>query len=149
MIDTLTVSGIVATTPRHIVTSEGLAITSFRLASTQRRFDKGQAAWVDVDTNWYTLVAFRQLAANAERSIHKGDRVIASGRVKVRDWHNDDRSGTAIEIEADSIGHDLVWGTSEFTRSNASPAATDKVPEDTSEESEGDGSIPRDEGEPF
>ena len=43
MIDTLAVSGIVATTPRHIVTSEGLAITSFRLASTQRRFDKGQA----------------------------------------------------------------------------------------------------------
>ena len=118
MIDTLTVSGIVATTPRHIVTSEGLAITSFRLASTQRRFDKGQSAWVDMDTNWYTLVAFRQLATNTERSVRKGDRVIACGRVKVRDWQTDERSGTAIEIEADSIGHDLLWGTSDFTRSS-------------------------------
>lgn len=148
MIDTVTVSGIVATTPRHIVTSEGLAITSFRLASTQRRFDKGASAWVDVDTNWYTLVAFRQLAINAERSIHKGDRVIASGRVKVRDWQHDDRSGTAIEIEAESIGHDLVWGTSDFTRSSSSPAATDTPPHHTPDDTEAEGPDD-DEGEPF
>ncbi|MCU1509507.1 MAG: single-stranded DNA-binding protein [Glaciihabitans sp.] len=35
----ITITGLVATQPRHIVTSEGLPITSFRLASTQRRFD--------------------------------------------------------------------------------------------------------------
>jgi single-strand DNA-binding protein len=116
MIDTLAVSGIVATTPRHIVTSEGLAITSFRLASTQRRFDKGQAQWVDIDTNWYTVVAFRQLALNANASLNKGDRVVASGRVKVRNWESEDKSGTAIEIEADALGHDLLWGTSSFER---------------------------------
>ena len=116
MIDTLAVSGIVATTPRHIVTIEGLAITSFRLASTQRRFDKGQAQWVDIDTNWCTVVAFRQLALNANASLNKGDRVVASGRVKVRNWESEDKSGTAIEIEADALGHDLLWGTSSFER---------------------------------
>ena len=31
MTDNITLRGLVATTPRHIVTSEGLAITSFRL----------------------------------------------------------------------------------------------------------------------
>lgn len=118
MIDTLSVSGIVATTPRHIVTSEGLAITSFRLASTQRRFDKGQAQWVDIDTNWYTVVAFRQLALNAHTSLNKGDRVVATGRVKVRNWESEDKSGTAIEIEADALGHDLLWGTSSFERNS-------------------------------
>ena len=118
MIDTLLVSGIVATTPRHIVTSEGLAITSFRLASTQRRFDKGQAQWVDIDTNWYTVVAFRQLALNAHTSLNKGDRVVATGRVKVRNWESEDKSGTAIEIEADALGHDLLWGTSSFERNS-------------------------------
>lgn len=120
MIDTLCVSGIVATTPRHVVTSEGLAITSFRLASTQRRFDKGQQQWVDFDTNWYTVVAFRQLALNTQHSLAKGDRVVANGRVKVRNWHNDDKSGTSVEIEADSIGHDLLWGASEFSRTSSS-----------------------------
>ena len=118
MIDTLSVSGIVATTPRHIVTSEGLAITSFRLASTQRRFDKGQAQWVDIDTNWCTVVAFRQLALNAQTSLNKGDRVVATGRVKVRNWESEDKSGTAIEIEADALGHDLLWGTSSFEQNS-------------------------------
>lgn len=118
MIDTLSVSGIVATTSRHIVTSEGLAITSFRLASTQRRFDKGQAQWVDIDTNWYTVVAFRQLALNAHTSLNKGDRVVATGRVKVRNWESEDKSGTAIEIEADALGHDLLWGTSSFEQNS-------------------------------
>ena len=118
MIDTLSVSGIVATTLRHIVTSEGLAIISFRLASTQRRFDKGQAQWVDIDTNWYTVVAFRQLALNAHTSLNKGDRVVATGRVKVRNWESEDKSGTAIEIEADALGHDLLWGTSSFERNS-------------------------------
>ena len=120
MIDTLSVSGIVATTPRHVVTSEGLAITSFRLASTQRRFDKGQAQWVDIDTNWYTVVSFRQLAINANKSLNKGDRVVATGRVKVRNWQNDDKSGTSVEIEADALGHDLLWGTSSFERTSLS-----------------------------
>jgi len=118
MIDILSVSGIVATTPRHIVTSEGLAVTSFRLASTQRRFDKGQAQWVDIDTNWYTVVAFRQLALNAHTSLNKGDRVVATGRVKVRNWESEDKSVTAIEIEADALGHDLLWGTSSFERNS-------------------------------
>jgi single-strand DNA-binding protein len=120
MIDTLSVSGIVATTPRHVVTSEGLAITSFRLASTQRRFDKGQAQWVDIDTNWYTVVSFRQLAVNANKSLNKGDRVLATGRVKVRNWQNEDKSGTSIEIEADALGHDLLWGTTAYERTSMS-----------------------------
>lgn len=33
MSDRITITGLVATQPRHIVTSEGLPITSFRLAS--------------------------------------------------------------------------------------------------------------------
>lgn len=114
--DNLSVAGIVATTPRHITTSEGLAITSFRLASNRRRFDPEVNRWVDLHTNWFTVVAFRSLAENAEKSIHKGDRVVVAGRVRVRDWDNDSSSGTAVEIEADALGHDLLWGTSDYTR---------------------------------
>lgn len=116
MTDQLTLTGLIATTPRHIVTSEGLAITSFRLASQQRRFDKSQGAWADADTNWYTVTAFRGLAVNASQSLNKGDRVVAVGRLKVRDWSNDDRSGTSVEVEADSLGHDLHWGTTSYQR---------------------------------
>jgi len=53
--DNLTLAGLVTPTPRHLLTSEGLPITSFRLASTQRRFDKAIEKWIDGDTNWYTV----------------------------------------------------------------------------------------------
>ena len=116
MSDHLTITGIVATQPRHVVTSEGLPITSFRLASAQRRFDRGQEKWIDGDTNWYTITAFRQLAIHAASSVEKGQRVVLSGRLRIRDWENGERTGTNIDIEADALGHDLAWGTSVFTR---------------------------------
>ena len=40
MTDTIALAGLVATTPKHLVTGDGLSITSFRLASQQRRFDR-------------------------------------------------------------------------------------------------------------
>ena len=116
MSESFTVSGLVATTPRHLVTQEGLPITSFRLACSKRRFDRTKKIWVDGETNWFTINSFRQLAINSASSISKGDRVVVSGRLKVRDWDNGERSGTSVEIEADSLGHDLVWGTTQFSR---------------------------------
>jgi single-strand DNA-binding protein len=125
MTDTLTLTGLVATTPRHLVTSEGLPITSFRLASTQRRYDRGTQKWIDGDTNWYTITAFRQLAINVVGSVNKGQRIVVSGKLRVRDWESGDRAGTTVEVDADAIGHDLSWGTSVFTRSVASAVAND------------------------
>lgn len=116
MSDIITLAGLVATTPRHLVTTEGLSITSFRLASNQRRFDRSQEKWIDGDTNWYTVTAFRQLAMNSAVSIAKSDRIIVTGRLRIREWESGERAGTSIEIEADSLGHDLSWGTAAFTR---------------------------------
>lgn len=122
MSDTITLTGLVATPPKHIVTSENLQITSFRLASTQRRFDRTEQKWVDADTNWYTVTAFRSLAANAIGSILKGQRVIVTGRLRIREWESGEKSGTTIEVDADSLGHDLTFGTSVFTRTPAAAA---------------------------
>jgi single-strand DNA-binding protein len=130
MPDAITLTGLVATLPRHLVTSEGLPITSFRLASTQRRFDRGTQKWIDGETNWYTVTAFRQLALNSNASVEKGQRVIVTGRLKIRDWENGERTGTTIEIEADSIGHDLSWGTAAFTRSVSTATISSAEPEE-------------------
>jgi len=116
MTDIITVTGLVATTPRFLRTEEGLNICSFRLASSQRRYDRPTQRWVEGNTNWYTVSAFRSLASNAADSIVKGDRVIVSGRLHIRDWEHIQSSGTTVEIEAETIGHDLSWGSSVFTR---------------------------------
>ena len=145
MSDTITLTGLVATTPRHLVTSEGLAITSFRLASTQRKFDRGEQKWVDADTNWYTITTFRQLAINVVGSVAKGQRVVVTGRLRVRDWKTDEKAGTTIEIDAEALGHDLSWGTATFTRSIAGSATADSVLDESAPsdpESEGGSAAP-------
>jgi single-strand DNA-binding protein len=116
MSESISVAGLVATTPRHLVTQDGLPITSFRLAASHRRFDRSQNKWIDGETNWYTVTGFRQLAINSSGSVSKGDRIVVTGKLKVRDWDNGERAGTSVEIEAESIGHDLAWGTAVFTR---------------------------------
>ncbi|HEV7741700.1 MAG TPA: single-stranded DNA-binding protein, partial [Pseudolysinimonas sp.] len=106
-----------------LVTGDGLSITSFRLASNQRRYDRAQQKWVDGITNWYTVTTFRQLATNVIASVHKGQRIVVTGRLKVRDWSTDDKKGTSIELDAEALGHDLSWGTATFTRSAAAAVA--------------------------
>ena len=124
--ESITITGLVATTPRHIVTGEGLPITSFRLAAPHRRFDAASGKWADTDTNWYTIVSFRQLATNAARSLNKGERVILSGKLRIREWETDDKTGTNVEVEAEAIGHDLTWGTSVHSRTPASVESSEE-----------------------
>ncbi|MCY7412088.1 MAG: single-stranded DNA-binding protein [Salinibacterium sp.] len=124
MPDNITITGLVATEPRHIVTSESLVISSFRVVSTQRRFDRSTQKWIDGDTNWFTITAFRNLAAHVSASVHKGDRVLVTGRLRIREWQTDERAGTTVDIEADAIGHDLAWGTSSFSRAVSASATS-------------------------
>jgi single-strand DNA-binding protein len=90
-----------------------------------------------VDTNWYTISAFRQLGINCAASIDKGDRVLVTGRLRIREWENDEHTGTTIDIEADAIGHDLSWGTSTFSRTISTSRANATNPAPT-----GDGEAP-------
>jgi single-strand DNA-binding protein len=123
--DIVTLTGIVGTEPRAVTTAEGLAITSFRLASTQRRFDKAQEKWIDGETNWYTITTFRQLATNSAVSVKKGERILVTGRLRIREWENAGKTGTNVDVEADSLGHDLSWGTAAFSRgAGSTPADT-------------------------
>ena len=112
----ITLQGLVATTPRHLITLEGLPITSFRLAE----YDSNDP---NSTTNWFTITGFHDLAINTASSVSKGDRVVVSGVLKIRDWDNGERSGTSAEIEAVSIGHDLCWGTSDFQRAQPTPVS--------------------------
>lgn len=118
MSEHITVRGFVATDPQVRMAQAGFSVGNFRLAATDRRFDREANTWVDGQTNWFTVNMFRALSLNAGASLAKGMPVIVTGRLKVRPWEAGDRSGTAVEIEADSIGHDLSLGTARFSRSS-------------------------------
>ncbi|QIZ98610.1 single-stranded DNA-binding protein [Leifsonia sp. PS1209] len=128
MNDTITVTGVVATDPRHIVTTEGLSVTSFRLISTNTVYDVDADAWQNTRCNWFTVSAYRQLASNVAGCVSRGDPVLVTGRLTVREWSDgDDTSsrGITAEIEADAIGHDLAWGSATFARTVQGVRAVD------------------------
>lgn len=116
MSEQIAVSGLIATDPRTHKTQDGLEITSFRLAATSRYFDRSKNEWASSNTNWFTVQAFRQLASNCAQSLNKGDRVVVHGKLKIRDWDNGERTGTSVEIDADSIGLDLAFGIGSLQR---------------------------------
>lgn len=103
----VTITGLVATTPRYILTAEDVPCLSFRLASEES---------ANGIINWYTVTAFNKLAENIRDSVDKGHRVIVSGEINIRDWDNGERTGTSVEVISSSVGHDLNYGTTEFAR---------------------------------
>jgi len=112
-----TLVGNVASDIRTTTSQAGVPISSFRVASTTRRFDRGRGGWADVDTLYVTVVCWRGLAEHVAESLAKGDPVVVHGRMRMRQWTGEDgRSGTAVELEASTAGHDLSRGVSRFTR---------------------------------
>lgn len=122
MTDTITVRGFVATEIKSSTTPGGVPTASFRLGSTDRRYDRASGTWVDGNTNWFTVQGYRQLAGNMGCSIKKGQRVIIVGRLKMRSWEKDGRIHHVAEINAESVGHDLMWGSANFIRTAGNSA---------------------------
>lgn len=107
----ITVTGHVGADPRTRVLASGAVVTDFRIASTPRVQDK-DGAWSDGDTIWFGVSCWRALAENVAASLHKGDKVVVSGRLKVSTWKTDlgeQRSG--LEIISPVVGFDLSRGT--------------------------------------
>ncbi|WP_110589094.1 single-stranded DNA-binding protein [Microbacterium suaedae] len=114
MAETITITGNIATEPTVQATGEGVTYTRFRVACTQRKRNPDTGEWVDGESNWYTVYAYRALAENAIKSLSKGMRVIVSGALRVRDWERDERRGTNVDVMAESLGPDLRWGRVKF-----------------------------------
>ncbi|MCP2047118.1 UNVERIFIED_ORG: single-strand DNA-binding protein [Paenarthrobacter nicotinovorans] len=128
MNDMITVRGFVASDVKSSTTTRGTATASFRLGTTERRYDRANNTWVDGNTNGYTVQSFRYLAGHVGCSIKKGQRVLVVGKLRLRQWEHEGRIYHVAEIDAESVGHDLMWGSANFTRMNGAAAPLDSVP---------------------
>ena len=94
----------------------GVNVANMRVASTPRIKRKG--TWMDGDTTWYSVSAWRGLADNIAESVKKGDAVIVHGRLRSDAWEREDgQISNTLLVEASLVGHDLYRGTSVFLRS--------------------------------
>ncbi|MFI5533323.1 single-stranded DNA-binding protein [Kitasatospora sp. NPDC051853] len=110
----VTMIGNVATVVNYSQTAGGVPVANFRMAATERRYDREKGDWVEGDTSWVTVKAWRWLAANVVSSLSKGDPVVVSGRLRVREWGEPEKRHCVVEIDARVVGHDLGRGTTAF-----------------------------------
>ncbi|MER5466158.1 single-stranded DNA-binding protein [Streptomyces sp. NPDC002668] len=116
MNDTMvTVVGNVATNVEYRESASG-GVARFRFAVTPRRYERQSGSWSDGHTSFYTVFAWRTLAANLAGSVSVGEPLLVHGRLKVREEERDGKRRTFVDIEAVAVGHDLTRGTSAFRR---------------------------------
>ena len=72
--------------PQVKMFDNGDSITTFSLATSDQWTDKqGEKR---ESTEWFTCVAYRQLAKIAADFVKKGSKVFVEGRIKTRSWDN-------------------------------------------------------------
>lgn len=111
------VAGYVATVPVPGTTRSGVPTLQMRVAWTPRKRDQGSGGWADEPACFATVKCYRKLAENAFMSVHKGEPVLVTGSLRIRDYDAKDGSRrTNVDVTANSIGHDLTRGVASFRR---------------------------------
>ena len=87
----------------------GKAYTHLDIAVTDR-LRNNQSEWADGPATYYRVTAFGKTAENALNSLNKGNTVIATGELTVRNYtRTDGTPGIAHEIIADHLGAALTY----------------------------------------
>jgi single-strand DNA-binding protein len=117
----ITVIGNLTDDPELKFTPSGAAVANFTVASTPRTFDRQTNEWKDGDALFLRCAAWRQLAENVAESLTKGQRVIVTGALRVRQYERQDGSkGTSVEMNVDEVGPSLKFATAKTTKATRS-----------------------------
>ncbi len=102
----ITLAGNLVDSPNLRFTANQTPVCKLRLASTERQLKDGK--WVDGDTTFIDVVAWRSLAENVNSSLTKGQRVVVVGKLRQRSYEkNDGTTMNVYEIEADEVSPSL------------------------------------------
>ena len=96
--------GNVGNEPEVKYVEQGVAVGSFRLATTERGYTLQNGTQVPERTEWHNVVVWRRLAETVEKYVHKGDKLYIEGQLRTRSW--DDRNGIkryTVEVWADNM----------------------------------------------
>ena len=113
----VTLVGFVAQDPNIRTTATGKLVTRVRVGTTPRFRESATGQWRDAETSYFNVSCWSRLADHVRASLHKGDPVIVKGRFRTSTF--EDKNGqlrTAIEITADTVGHDLSRGPANYMR---------------------------------
>ena len=120
MLNKIMLIGNLGKDPDLQVTSDGTPVTKFSLAVN--RTYKAATGESRKETEWFSIVTWRQLAETCERYLHKGSKAYIEGRLLQRKYT--DKQGiprTSVEVNATGVefldSPKSVSGDAEFAES--------------------------------
>ena len=117
----VTIEGRVGSDPVLRFIPSGAAVADFSIAVTERK--KQGDEWVDGQTDWYRVSAWRALAENVSESVHRGDLVVVSGTLKQGTYEKDGQTRTSLDITADWVAASLRFNTVTVNRTQRQQGA--------------------------
>jgi single-strand DNA-binding protein len=113
----ITIVGNLTADPELRFTPSGAAVANFTVASTPRTFDRQANEWKDGDTLFMRCSIWREAAENVAESLHRGARVVVTGRLVQRSWESPEgEKRTVVEMQADEVGPSLKYATAQVTK---------------------------------
>ncbi len=113
----ITIVGNLTADPELRFTPSGAAVANFTVASTPRTFDRQSNEWKDGETLFMRCSVWRDAAENIAESLHRGTRVLVTGRLKSRSYETKEgEKRTVIELDVDEVGPSLRYASAKVTK---------------------------------
>ncbi len=112
--NTVTLVGNLTKDPELRYTTGGRGVASFGIAVNRRYMVNNE--WQE-QVSFFNVVAWADLGENAAASLHKGNRVVVTGRLEQRSYETREGEKRNItEVIADDLGPSLRWAQAQVER---------------------------------
>jgi single-strand DNA-binding protein len=103
--------------PELRYTSSGKAVCTIPLVFSKRTKDRETGEWSDSGTLFVRGSVWDQMAENCAETLNKGDEVVVSGELSMREYErNDGSKGQSLEMTLNAIGPSLRWSTAKVAK---------------------------------
>ena len=120
----ITIVGTLTGDPELKMLPSGVALAKVRIEANYRKFNKQTGQYVNGDSTFLTATIWRDYAEHVAESLRKGDKVIAIGRLKQREYEKDGATRTVFELDLDEIGPTLRFANAKTTKAGGTPVVS-------------------------
>lgn len=106
----ISITGTLGKDPEGKTSNAGKPFARFSLAWSESSKDQN-GQWMDGPTQWVQVTCFGRVAQNLVASLHKGDRVNVTGRIKPESWSSQQGEQTVLALTADAVSPDLTFAS--------------------------------------
>jgi single-strand DNA-binding protein len=112
----VTIEGNLGADPELRFSQSGAAYCTFRVGTSERKFNQQTNAWEDGRNCWCHVIVWRNLAENVAESLKQGDKVTVTGVLYDDSYERDGTTHQVKQVEGKSVSASLSNATVEIRR---------------------------------